>query len=221
MDYMKKAIWGEDPKEQQRKIRSIIRKNKRSLDKTIRDLDQLKSKTKALIKQSYKKNDLKGCRIYAKELYNINKQYNRMYTSKANLESINLKIEEAYRMKILSNQMISSINIMNEVNSLIHLPQLQSSMIELEKELMKNGMINEMIDDTLENIDTNEEEEEEVENEVNKIIEEFTNEKFSKIKQEVPTNNIEVEATNNDKEIDEEADTMLNEMRERLKALQS
>ncbi|CCH62815.1 hypothetical protein TBLA_0I01560 [Henningerozyma blattae CBS 6284] len=227
MDYMKKAIWGPDPKEQHRKIKSILRKNGREIDKSLRELSGLQIKTKTLIKQSAKKNDLKSCQIYGKELYRINKQYNRMYTSKAQLDSVQMKIEEAYKIRQLTNQMGQSADIMREVNLLVHLPQLQHTMIELEKELMKSGLISEMIDDTMENIGEQDEEmEEEVEKEVNKIISEYTNEKFNKV-ENVPNNKIDVEPVKMEEEnevpedkIDEEADNMLNEMRERLKALQ-
>lgn len=224
MDYFKKAIWGPDPKEQHRRIKSVLRKNGRSIDKSLQELSALQNKTKALIKKSAKQNDTRTVRIYAKELYQINKQYSRMYTSKAQLDSVGMKIEEAYKMKTISNQMASSASLMREVNSLVRLPQLQNTMIELEKELMKAGIISEMIDDTMEAVDNDTEMEDEVNAEVNKIVEEYTTEKFSKVN-EIPTTKV-VEDTATEEEIpeeniDEEANKMLNEMRDRLKALQN
>lgn len=225
MDYVKKAIWGPDPKEQHRNIKSTLRKNGRSIDKSLRELSVLQNKTQQLIKRAAKKNDVKTVRLYAKELYAINRQYSRMYTSKAQLDSVGMKIEEAVRMRTLSNQMADSTGLMREVNSLVRLPQLQSTMIELEKELMKAGIISEMVDDTMESVQNQDEElDEEIDEQVNKIVEQYTNEKFDKVDDvpitELPTMDQQEEETPEDK-VDEEADNMLNEMRERLKALQS
>ncbi|CAD6633238.1 CCQ_1a_G0032410.mRNA.1.CDS.1 [Saccharomyces cerevisiae] len=224
MDYIKKAIWGPDPKEQQRRIRSVLRKNGRNIDKSLRELTVLQNKTQQLIKKSAKKNDVRTVRLYAKELYQINKQYDRMYTSRAQLDSVRMKIDEAIRMNTLSNQMADSAGLMREVNSLVRLPQLRNTMIELEKELMKSGIISEMVDDTMESVgDVGEEMDEAVDEEVNKIVEQYTNEKFKNVDQ-VPT--IELAANEEEQEIpdekvDEEADRMVNEMRERLRALQN
>lgn len=224
MDYVRKAIWGPDPKEQHKIIKSTLRKNGRSIDKSLRDLSVLQNRTQQLIKRAAKKNDIKTVKLYAKELHAINKQYNRMYTSKAQLDSVGMKIEEAFRMRTLSNQMADSTGLMREVNSLVKLPQLQGTMIELEKELMKAGIISEMVDDTMESVqDQDEELDEEIEEQVNKIVEQYTTEKFEKV-DHAPT--VEPPSVEKDEEvpedrIEEEADNMLNEMRERLKALQS
>ena len=83
MNFVKNAIWGPDPKEQHRRLKSILRKNDRQLAKSLSELSSLKSKTQQLIKNAAKQNDIKTVRLYAKELYHVNKQYNRMYTSKA------------------------------------------------------------------------------------------------------------------------------------------
>lgn len=229
MDYIKKAIWGPDPKEQNRRIKMTLRKNGRSIDKSLRELSVLQTKTQQLIKKSAKKNDVKTVKLYARELYQINKQYNRMYTSKAQLDSVGMKIEEAFRMRMLSNQMADSAGLMREVNSLVKLPQLQSTMIELEKELMKAGIINEMIDDTTETVQQgdNEEMDEEVDEEINKIVEQYTSNKFDKVDNAPQTELPAAEEPTKQEEevpegqIDEEADNMLNDMKERLRALQN
>lgn len=228
MNFVKTALWGPDPKEQHKKIKSILRKNSRQIDKSLLELQGLQNKTKQLIKKSAKKDDIKSIRIYAKELYQINKQYNRMYTSKAQLESVGMKIEEAYKMQTLTKQMAQSTMLMQEVNQLVHLPQLQNTMVELEKELMKAGIISEMIDDTIDTMELEDEEiDEEANEEVNKIVEEFTKEKIEKISNNnVPIQDFpELPSTQKeeipDEKVDKEADKMLNDMKERLRALQN
>lgn len=223
MNFIKKTIWGPDPKEQHRKIKAALRKNGRQIDRNLNELRALQNKTKVLIKKSAKNNDMKAIKVYAKELYQINKQYSRMYTSKAQLDSVAMKVEEAYKMKTLTNQMAISTGIMQEVNSLVRLPQIQSTMVELEKELMKAGIMSEMVDDTMESLDMGEDEmNEEVEEQVNKIVEEYTTDKFANVNHvptvELPTHSEEEVP---EEKVDQEADKMINDMRERLKALQS
>ncbi|CAB4256416.1 similar to Saccharomyces cerevisiae YKL041W VPS24 One of four subunits of the endosomal sorting complex required for transport III (ESCRT-III) [Maudiozyma barnettii] len=228
MDYFKKALWGPDEKEQHRKIKGILRKNGRSVDRSLNELSQLQNKSKQLIRRAAKKNDIKTVKIFAKELYGINKQYSRLYTSKAQLESVGMKIEEAYKMKTLTTQMANNTDLMREVNSLVRLPQIRNTMVELEKELMKSGIITEMIDDTMESIDEDEELDEEVNEEVNKIVEQYTTQKFAAV-DEIPTTTPELpepvanetEQEVSEENIDEEADKMLSDMKERLRALQS
>lgn len=222
MDYLKKAIWGPDPKEQHRKIRGLVRRNGRSLDKSLRELAALQTKTQGLIKRAAKQNDTRSVRIYARELYQIDKQYKRMYISKAQLQSVGMKIDEAFRMQDLQENIALSAGLMREVNSLVRLPYLQSTMMLLEKELVKNGLIGEMLDDSMELATEDEEMEEEVEQEVNKIVNQYTSAKLDKI-DNIPTSEPPMaheEIVPEDK-IDDEADNMLNEMRERLKALQN
>ncbi|KAG0670428.1 Vacuolar protein-sorting-associated protein 24 [Kluyveromyces marxianus] len=229
MNYIKTTLWGPDPKEQHRKLKSILRKNDRQLNKSLNELSSLKSKTQNLIKQAAKKNDIKTVRLYAKELYHVNKQYDRMYTSKAQLQSVGMKIEESFQMNKLQDKMAQSAVLMREVNSLVQLPQLRATMMDLEKELVKSGIITEMMDDTMEPYE-DVEEEEEVNEQVEQIVAQYTSEKLDKVEdapnivlsapepeQEISTENQEVVP---ESKIDSEADDMIKAMKERLNALQ-
>lgn len=223
MNFIKTAIWGPDLKEQHRKLKSILRKNDRQLSKSLNELSSLKAKTQQLIKQAAKQNDIKTVRLYAKELYHVNKQYNRMYTSKAQLQSVGMKIEECFQMNKLQDKMAQSAVLMRDVNSLVRLPQLRGTMIELEKELVKSGIITEMMDDAMESYEDMEEEEE-INEQVDQIVAEYTSEKLGKVEEtpnvvlsEPPPAEQEVVPESN---IDAEADNMIKAMKERLNALQ-
>lgn len=204
-----------------RKINQVLRKNKRELDRSMNQLQPLKKKTEGLIKKSVKDKDLKSAKIYARELQNINKQYNKLHLSKARIESITMTINEQWSMNKLTNSLQSSTVVMKDVNQLVNLGVLLGTMQELQKELMASGIINEMMDDMVD-LDVDEDElEDESQNEINKIIEDLTQKEFNKIDTEIPQTNIsqEIEAPemNEPEEEDHEA---LDEMRERLKALQ-
>lgn len=207
-----------------RKINQLLRKNKRELDRSLNQLTPLKKKTEGLIKKSAKQNDLKSAKIYAKELINIKKQYNKLYTSKTKIDSITMSINEQWQMNRLTKSLQSSTEIMKDVNQLIHIGVVSQTMQELSKELMKAGIINEMMDDMVDLEVEDDELEAESNEEIEKIIQSVTEDKFSKINNEVPTSNLgstehfveEAPSIHEDEE-DEEA---LNSMRSRLKALQ-
>lgn len=123
-------------------------------------------------------------------------------------------------MMKLQQNMAKSSNIMREVNSLVRLPEITGTMRELEQELMKSGVINEMVGDTLDTMDDIEDPEldEEVDEEINKIVSQYTTEKFDKVNTLPHSQLAEPEP---EPVLEEEDDHVLNEMRERLKALQN
>ncbi|CCH46001.1 Charged multivesicular body protein [Wickerhamomyces ciferrii] len=199
-----------------------IRRNGRQLEKSIREISALEKKTETLIKSSARKEDNKAVKIYAKELYGIKKQKSRLHKSKAQLDSVGMQIDESFGMLKLQENMKLSSGIMKEVNSLVKLPELTGTMRDLSQELVKSGIINEMVGDTVDLLDENDElEDEEVDEEVNKIISDLTKDKFNKIDNapdtKLETPQVEEPAV----EEDEDDEQVLNEMRERLKALQN
>lgn len=200
-----------------RKINLLLRKNKRELDRSLNQLPPLKKKTEALIKKAAKDGDYKTAKIYARELININNQYKKLHTSKTRLESINMAVNEQWQMRKLTQLLQVSTGVMKEVNQLTNLGVMTATFQELLKELMKAGIINEMMDDMVD-LDFDEELEDELQEEVNRIIQSLTEDKFSKIESEVPTTSMpeeEIAAP-----IDEDDHEILDEMRQRLKALQ-
>ncbi|KAK6197045.1 Snf7-domain-containing protein [Scheffersomyces amazonensis] len=220
MDFIKKTIWGPDPKEQMRKINQILRKNKRELDRSMNQLSPLKKKTEGLIKKAAKEKDYKTAKLYAKELINVNRQYNKLHLSKTRIDSITMSINEQWQMNKLTQSLHSSTSVMKDVNQLVHLGVLQGTMQELSKELMKAGIINEMMDDMVDLDFEDEELETESQDEVNKIIAGLMEDQFSKINNEVPTTKLDEEPEQEAPVHEEEDEEALDEMRERLRALQ-
>lgn len=208
-----------------RKINQLLRKNKRELDRSINQLQPLKKKTEGLIRKSAKEKDYKTAKLYAKELININRQYNKLYTSRTRVESITMSINEQYLMNKLTKSIHSSTSIMRDVNLLIHIGAVSQTMQELSKELTKAGIINEMMDDMVD-LDYGEDEELESESqeEVDKIIATLTEEKTSKVS-EVPTTQLEAPHIEEEvpvtEEEDEEDTIAIDEIKQRLRALQS
>lgn len=221
MDFVKKAIWGPDPKDQFRKCQQSLRKNKRQLDRQIQDLNNLEKKSKSLIKAAAKKNDIKAARIYATELRNTQKVNERMHVSRATLDSIEFKLNEQQQLIKLTGSLQKSTEIMRDMNQLIHLPNISRTVQELSKELTKSGIIDEMVSDALDSAEWEEEDEdenEEIEQLLSSIIGTQTKQLSAEVQDETP---VQANITEEPEAVsDTEADHLILNMRQRLNALQ-
>ncbi len=181
----------------------------------------LESKTRNYIVQASKRAERqpaqaqgarREARTFAKELVDIRRQAGRLHTSKAQLQSVQMQVNEAFSVRKIENSMKVSTGIMKDVNTLIKMPELSGTMQELSQELMKAGIIEEMVGDMLE---TNEmlDEDEEAEAEVDAVLGEVLKGKLAPIDQQMPALPTEQEEEN---EVED-----LEQMRGRLEALKS
>jgi charged multivesicular body protein 3 len=154
------------PEEQVKKWRANVRKEERELDKTIRKIDQEQMKTKKLIKESAKRNDSKSCMLLAKEIVKARKQKDRIITSKAQLNSLGMQMQQQLSVAKLTGIFQKSTATMKVVNNLMKLPAISATMQEMSMEMMKAGVIEEMIEDALGDDESIEEEAQEAVDEV-------------------------------------------------------
>ena len=196
-----------------------------------RDLQQLQGldyKTRQLIQQasrrgernpSQKKQAAAETRIYAKELIRVRRQSARLATSKSQLQSVGMQVNEAFSVRKIEGSIKKSTGIMKDVNTLVRLPELTGTMRELSQELVKAGIIEEMVSDTLEAQDLGEDEE--AEEEVDKVLADIWKGKEGAAKapgqpvQAIPS------APEAEPEEEEEPEVNLEELRGRLEALKS
>ncbi|KAL2044199.1 hypothetical protein N7G274_002904 [Stereocaulon virgatum] len=226
MESIKAVFWKPDPAAQMRKCNSLIRSNTRKLERDINQLKVLDQKTRQYILQASKrgqrnpsqaKQAAQEARIFAKELIRIRKQSSRLATSKAQLQSVQMQVNEAFSVRKIEGSVKASTSIMKEVNGLVRLPELTGTMNELSRELMKAGIIEEMVGDSLPDDELLEGEDEEAETEVDKVLGEILQGKLPKAKvDEKPLEEPEVP----EKDIEDQEAT-LEEMRGRLEALKS
>jgi charged multivesicular body protein 3 len=78
---------------QVKKWRQEIRGQQRGIDRQIRAIDTEEAKVKKSIKQVAKKGDVKNCKMLAKELIRSQRHKNRLYTSKAQMNSVIMQLE--------------------------------------------------------------------------------------------------------------------------------
>ena len=65
--------------------------------------------------------------------------------------------------------MQSSAEVMQTMQKLVRLPEIQKTMMEMSREMMKAGIIEEMLEDTMEGLTDVEEEEEAAQQEIDKV----------------------------------------------------
>jgi charged multivesicular body protein 3 len=229
MDTFKSVFFKPDPKEQKRKCDTLIRQNKREIDKSVRSMRNSSTKTKADIRAMARrmqnnpaqaKEIQKSIRTLGREIANLDKHEKRLNTNKAQLDSIQMQVNEAFAVRKIEGSLKASTKVMREVNMLTRLPELTSSMQLLSQELMKAGIIEEMVGDMLPDDELLEDDETEAE--INKAIRDALGDKES-AKVLGQTEEAFPDAPN---QIDEEPDTQISEndlaqMRMKLEALKS
>ena len=208
-----------------RKCNSLLRQNARTLDRDIIRLKNLENKTRQYIIQSSKraqrnpsqaKQAAAETRTFARELIRVRKQTARITTSKAQLQSVQMQVNEAFSVRKIEGSLKASTGIMKDVNSLVRLPELTGTMRELSQELMKAGIIEEMVGDVIPEESLLEGEDEEAEAEVDKVLGEVLKTPG------VPETKVGVEPVAQEEEtVDEDQEATLAQMRGRLEALKS
>lgn len=145
----------------------------------------------------------------------MRKQAGRLHTSKAQLQSVQMQVNEAFAVRKIEGSLKASTSIMKDVNTLVRLPELTGTMQELSQELMKAGIIEEMVGDALPDDQLLEGEDEEAETEVDKVLGEVLKGRLGTTEQKIPDLPVEEEEEAEDREAE------LEQMRGRLEALKS
>lgn len=196
----------------------------------MQQLKGLESKTKTLILQASKraqrnpsqaKQAAQETRIFARELIRVRKQNARLATSKAQLQSVQYQVNEAFAVRKIEGSVRASTVIMKDVNSLVRLPQLTGTMRELSQELVRAGIIEEMVGDTLPDGELIDGEDEEAEAEVDKILSEVLKDRLPQAAEKPKESTVVEPARNEDEEDEEDQLEILAQMRGRLEALKS
>merc|ERR1712012_498146 len=110
-----------------------------------------------------------------------------------------------------------STEVMKTMQQLVKLPEIQKTMMEMSREMMKAGIIEEMMEDTMESITDADDMEEEANEEIDKVLYELTAGKLgdapAAVKDTLPAPVAEPEVA------DEESEDDMEEMQNRLQAL--
>ncbi|KAK3320859.1 Snf7-domain-containing protein [Cercophora scortea] len=241
MESLKALFVKPDPQAQIRKCNAMIRANIRKLDRDIAALKANETKIKNLIvaadrraakDPSRQRQAQKEVRGFARELIRARRASARMVTGKAQLNSVQMQVNEAFALRKIEGSIRASVGIMKDVNSLVRLPELAITMSELSKELMKAGIIEEMVGESLPESDIAEDELflDEADSEVDKVLSEILKDRMEKTgalpsvpqqqaQEAVPAQQQQQQQAVEEDEEDTEA--MMDQMRNRLEALRS
>ncbi|CAG8463980.1 3344_t:CDS:2 [Dentiscutata erythropus] len=213
MEYAQKLFGKKtSPDEMVKKWQRDIRTQQRIIERQIKEFGDVEKKTTNLLKQNAKKNDVKACKLFAKELVRTRRQIVRLHTSKAQLNSIQLQLQHQLATLKITGSLNKSVEVMKMVNGLTKLPEISKGMQELSMEMTKAGILDEMIEDTFESFEDSDIEEE-AEEEVNKVLFELTDGLIGEAGEVGAPLDLNVE--------EEEEEPELNEMQARLQALKS
>jgi len=160
--------------------KEILRKQKRALNRAIRDLDRervkLEQQEKALIvniKNTAKKNQVNACKIMAKDLVRTRRYIQKFYEMKTQLQAVSLRIQTLQSNQTMTEAMKGVSSAMKAMNKQINLPQINKIMMNFEKESELMDIKEEMMNDAIDNVMEEEDDEEESENIVNQIFDEI------------------------------------------------
>ncbi|PWN44033.1 Snf7-domain-containing protein [Ceraceosorus guamensis] len=180
MQAVSKLIFGPTQEERVKSVQAQLRSEQRALDREVRQIDAASSKAKMEVKKLAKKGDTKNARILAREIVRSRKQKDRLITSKAQLNSINMQLGHQLAMYKVTGSMQKSTEIMKMSNQLVKLPEVSKVMREMSAEMTKAGIMEEILEDTLDSSVLGEEDdlEEEATGEVDKVLFELTDGKL-------------------------------------------
>ncbi|BFZ01198.1 hypothetical protein BsWGS_04237 [Bradybaena similaris] len=161
------------PKEMVNEWTHKIRKEGNNIERQIRGIQREEEKTKRMIKDSAKRGERDSCRILAKEIVKADKQINKLYASKAHLNSVQMSMKHQLATLRVAGALSKSTEVMQSMQQLVKVPEIHATMREMSKEMMKAGIIEEMMDDAMETLD-DDDLEEEADEEVDRVLYELT-----------------------------------------------
>ncbi|RZF43266.1 hypothetical protein LSTR_LSTR001527 [Laodelphax striatellus] len=210
-----------DPKEQVNEWCHKIRKEGYQLDRQIRAIQREEEKVKRSLKEAAKKGDKSVCIVLAKEVIRARKAINKIYTSKAHLNSIQMQMKNQLATLRVAGSLQKSTEVMQAMQRLIKVPEVAATMREMSKEMMRAGIIEEMLEDTMSSMEDPEEMEEEAQEEVDKVLWELTAGALGQAPAAVTDNLPAGAAVAAGASIDVDDEQELEEMQSRLQALRS
>ena len=210
-----------DPKEQVNEWCKKIRKEGYNLDRQINAIKREEAKVTRSLKEAAKKGDKESCQILAKELINSRKAVTKLYTAKANLNSVQMQMKSQLATLKVAGTLQTSAEVMKSMSQLVKLPEIQKSMMELSREMMKAGVIEEMMEDVMEPLGEEEEMEEAAQAEIDKVILEITTGKLKDAPRALADTLPAAGAEAAEEEEPVGDDGELEEMQSRLEALRS
>ncbi|UJR38232.1 hypothetical protein I4U23_030905 [Adineta vaga] len=162
----------EKAKEQTRSISSQIRHEKRQLDREINRSDREIQRLSIDIRKHAATNNKDAIRTLAKTIVKIKHDKSRLYTAKANLDTIDNAVKNQLANIKITGIMQKSNEVARSMAQLMKVGQFQSVAGQFSKELIKMGIMGEMMNEAVDAAMDNNELEEETDEEIAKVLDE-------------------------------------------------
>jgi len=165
-----------DPKQLAKQWQSNIRKEQRRIDVNINDIKRECAKSTREIKTCLKRQDVNSARVLAKEIAKARKTMESLYETKANYNSISMRLGESVGRLAQAGSVKTSAEILKSMNAIANVGQATKDVVAMSKEMFKLGVIEDVLEDAFAGMASIEDEEEETERAVDVILKEFAGE---------------------------------------------
>ncbi|NXG46976.1 CHMP3 protein, partial [Psilopogon haemacephalus] len=125
-------VWVEQPPRSSRGGRSP-----RAVLSLHADIQREEEKVKRSIKEAAKKGQRDVCVILAKELIRSRRAVAKLYASKAHMNSVLMGMKNQLAVLRVAGSLQKSTEVMKAMQNLVKIPEIQATMRELSKEMMK------------------------------------------------------------------------------------
>lgn len=165
-----------DPKQLAKQWQSNIRKEQRRIDANINDIKRECAKTTREIKTCLKRQDVQSARVLAKEIAKARRTMESLYETKANYNSISMRLGESVGRLAQAGSVKTSAEILKSMNAIANVGQATKDVVAMSKEMFKLGVIEDVLEDAFAGMASMDDEEEETERAVDVILKEFAGE---------------------------------------------
>jgi len=158
----------------------MMREYKRTLDRTIRELDRERTKLQAQdkklvadMKKMARQNQMEAVRIMARDLVRTRKYINQFYQMKAEMQAVSLRLQTMKSTQTMTNCMKGCTKAMMGMNRQMNLPAMRRVMMEFEKQSEVMEMKQELMNDTIDEVMDDGNEETETDEMVSQVLDEI------------------------------------------------
>jgi len=160
------------PEEQVKLWKTHLIEQRRMLDRQLRGIEREEGKAKKQVQLLAKKGDMDNAKVLTKEIIRTRKQVERIHTSKAQINSVIMQLQQNLATYKVAGAIKKNTEIMKMINSMTKVPELKQTMMVMAQEMQKAGLIDEIIDEAIGGLD-DDSLSEEVDEAVSKIFDEL------------------------------------------------
>ncbi|EGB09650.1 hypothetical protein AURANDRAFT_7138, partial [Aureococcus anophagefferens] len=160
-----------------KKWKRELAKEGRQMEREIRKMEEAENKSKAECQKLAKAGRVDACKIIAKEIVRTRAARERLLVARTQISSVSMQLQTQAAMVRAAGCMKKSGEVMAVMNQLVKLPELQKTMMNMQREMERAGLVDEMIQDSMDMMD-GDDIEDDTAVEVDKVVAELTGDLF-------------------------------------------